>query len=227
MCMPTARRGGGTARASAAKVVAGAKPDAPPPREAASGEAAPGAGRRRPADSGGPRFPLLAERLRQVRAEAGHNQRVCARLCGVGQQTWASWESGARAPKTARQMQAICDLLHVDPGWLMGLTSIRRPWPAQSGDECHAPSDAERAGGADGAAEAGRAVPAGAAASRASPTAPGTERHRVPRQAARAEAPAAAPLASGDDARDPAWLLRLAEPDRFGGPGNGRAPSAP
>jgi len=43
----------------------------------------------------------LSDTIRAARAAAGLTQQQAADRCGVGQVTWARWETGVRAPTVA------------------------------------------------------------------------------------------------------------------------------
>jgi DNA-binding XRE family transcriptional regulator len=91
-------------------------------------------------------FPVLPDRLRQARSQAGLTQEQAAASVGVIRQAWGQWEAGRATPiRAAGELLAVCNLLRADPAWLLGLTDIRRPWPPPAVDR-------------DGAAPMGAAV---------------------------------------------------------------------
>ena len=75
------------------------------------------------------RFPEFAERVRSARRRHGYSQERCAAEVGVDRRSWVSYEAGRRVPHDAAELRGICDLLGVDPAWLLGITWIERPWP--------------------------------------------------------------------------------------------------
>jgi len=75
------------------------------------------------------RFPGFGDRLREARTQQGLRSNQAAAAVGVSRQVWTDWEHGRRAPRDGGVIKAICDLLETDPGWLLGMTEVRRPWP--------------------------------------------------------------------------------------------------
>ena len=70
-----------------------------------------------------PARPLLANRIRQSRLDAGLTRRACAQTAHVSEPTWGRWESGAHAPtpdkvpRIARALGVSLEALFLPDGW--------------------------------------------------------------------------------------------------------------
>lgn len=88
------------------------------------------------------------DRLRIVRVQYADRigrkvgQKEIAELCGVSQQTWASWESGRTAPREVMPLaRKIAEITGVEPAWLLGLNDFEvPPPPATTGGRRRSPS---------------------------------------------------------------------------------------
>jgi phage repressor protein C with HTH and peptisase S24 domain len=60
----------------------------------------------------------LGKRLREARLLRDRSQDEVGRACGVSRAAVAQWEKGTTAP-TADKIEAICELLDIDPVWLL------------------------------------------------------------------------------------------------------------
>ncbi len=60
----------------------------------------------------------LGKRLREARELRNKSQDEVGRACGVSRAAVAQWEKGTTAP-TADKIEAICEILDVDPVWLL------------------------------------------------------------------------------------------------------------
>lgn len=58
-------------------------------------------------------------RLLLVRKEKGLSVEQAAKLCGVAQPTWSTWERGAHPRDLVRAVRDISQALGVDQQWLM------------------------------------------------------------------------------------------------------------
>ena len=65
-------------------------------------------------------------RLKELREEKGMNQREFAAALGVSPATVGMWESGAREPRSFKQLQRIADYFAVSTDYLLGNTPFGR-----------------------------------------------------------------------------------------------------
>ena len=68
-----------------------------------------------------------------AREAAGLRPSEAADRLGISRQAWTDWEHARRVVGSAEELRRICDLLQADPGWLLGVTDVQRPWPAERG----------------------------------------------------------------------------------------------
>jgi transcriptional regulator with XRE-family HTH domain len=66
-----------------------------------------------------------------ARENAGLRPSEAADRSGISRQVWSDWEHSRRVVGSAQELRRICDLLQADPGWLLGVTDLQRPWPAE------------------------------------------------------------------------------------------------
>lgn len=61
----------------------------------------------------------FGSRLLLVRRQKGMTVEVAAKLCGVAQPTWTTWENGAKPRDHVGAVRKISEALGVDRDWLM------------------------------------------------------------------------------------------------------------
>lgn len=67
---------------------------------------------------------LLAQKLKQLRLQAGLTQEQLAACIGVSSRTVKYWEHGTRIPSTV-SLVVLAKCFHVSVDWLLGRTSER------------------------------------------------------------------------------------------------------